>query len=636
MSEPGEQRWAPFPVQDWSTMPEDPLAPQAWGAPDPAALVPVGATAGPSTHRPWWVPLVVLLCLGLVVGTGTWLARRAPETRTAALSFVPADGDALWQRVDLTRESVTETSTQVTESARFVGVDGLLSGDSFLVTRVLHQDYDDDPSGARLWRTSTTSVDDVGVPTQTVRYHRVRGSVELAGERAADGTITAYEPAVVELPADVGAGASWSGAGSAGEDLDYTTSFRAVSAPGGCLEVSGPLVLKVKGTAQVRRQTWLTRTWCPGRGVVAASESSGAVRTSATAVAPPAPGPRPTRSAAVGWTDPHGWTPRTWDTVTVDADGRTRGMYGSAATGVSPVLTASGLVVRALHPPDDLVATTPKTADAWTPAWSVHPGGTVLSLAAFGSVVLVTTSERQLVAYSDAGLRLWQAALPEIGPDAPVQVSDDDAVLVDLSGRVLRFAIADGAVRWEQTVSSDVNRPPAAGAGLVVVADRSGTVSALDASTGVVRWDRSFAASAVAVAGDRVLVSEDQNVAGLDPVDGTTRFLTHVDGQLTALTSLAGQPLVAAKTGTLLLDPQGHVTARLPGYLAVDPTSTHLVGWASDRLDVLGADGRVVASWPTRSTSLVSSDRPGLATPQGVYLFAYTKGWTFDAWTTGG
>ena len=44
----------------------------------------------------------------------------------------------------------------------------------------------------------------------------------------------------------------------------------------------------------------------------------------------------------------------------------------------------------------------------------------------------------------------------------------------------------------------------------------------------------------------------------------------------------------------------------------------------------------VAATWPTRSTSLVSSERPGLATPQGVYLFGYTKGWTFDAWTSGG
>nr|WP_232531203.1 PQQ-binding-like beta-propeller repeat protein [Microlunatus antarcticus] len=311
-------------------------------------------------------------------------------------------------------------------------------------------------------------------------------------------------------------------------------------------------------------------------------------------------------------------------------------MLGTVATTVHPVLTSSGLVVRALQAPDDLVATTPKTIDAWTPAWSVHPGGTVLSLAAFGSVVLVTTSERALVAYSDAGMRLWSAALPEIGPNAPVRVSGDDAVVVDLSGRVLRFGIADGAVRWTGNVPGDVNLTPAAGSGVVVVADRRGTVTALDAASGATRWDRSFAASAVAVVGDRVLVTEDQNLDGLDPATGTTRFLTHFDGGLTALTGFAGRPVVASKEATLLLDADGRVTARLPGYLAVDPTATHLAGWTSDRLDVVGGDGRVAATWPTRSTSLVSSERPGLATPQGLYLFGYTKGWTFDSWTTGG
>ncbi|HEY0240123.1 MAG TPA: PQQ-binding-like beta-propeller repeat protein [Friedmanniella sp.] len=633
MSGAGDGRWAPFPVQDWSTMPADPLAgpgvDPSWGP--PAAVV-----ASTPTGRPWWVPLVVLLCLGLLVGTGTWLARRAPEPRTPALTYVPADGDALWQRVDVTRESVSTTTTQVTESARFTGVDGLISADSFLTTRVLHQDYDADPAGARLWRTSTTSVDEVGIPSETTRYYRVRGSVELAGERAPDGTVTAYEPALVELPADVGPGTTWSGAGSAGATQDYASTFRAAPGRDGCLEVTGELELRARGVADPGRRTILQRTWCPGRGLVRTSESGGDLLTVATPVAAPAPGPRSTSPGTVGWTDPRDWKPRTWDTVTVDPTGETRAMYGSAATSLRPVLTASGLVVRGLHPPDDLVATTPKTTEAWTPVWSVHPGGVVLSLTAYGSVVLVTTSERKLLAYSDAGMRLWQATLPEIAPRAPVQVSDDDAVLVDLSGRVLRFGIADGAVRWTRNVAADVNRAPAVGAGLVVVADRGGSVTALDADTGAALWSRSFESTAVAVVGERVLVTEDQNLAGLDPGAGTTRFLTHFDGQLTELTGFDGHPLLASKAATLLLDEDGRVASRLPGYLAVDPTTTHLVGWTANRLDVLGADGRLVATWPTRSTSLVSSARPGLPTPQGVYLFGYTKGWTFDSWTTGG
>ena len=37
-------------------------------------------------------------------------------------------------------------------------------------------------------------------------------------------------------------------------------------------------------------------------------------------------------------------------------------------------------------------ATTPKTVDRWTSLWRMHPGGTILSVAAFGDVVVATTS----------------------------------------------------------------------------------------------------------------------------------------------------------------------------------------------------------------------------------------------------
>lgn len=636
MGEAEPERWAPFPVQDWSTMPEDPPAPWAPAGPDPTWAAPAPGLRVPArAPRPWWVPLVVLLCLGLVVGTGTWLARRTADPRTVALGYVPADGAALWQRLDTTRERETRTATVVTESARFDGVDGLLSGDSALVTRVLRQDYED-PSGSRLWRTTTTAVDEVGVPTQTVRYYRVRGAVELAGEQAGE-EITAYEPALLELPADARPGSAWRSEGSAGADLDYTSSFRATQGEQGCLEVSGQLVLRAKGTTQAGRQTSLTRTWCPGRGLVGASESGGATRTVLGPVPAPAPGNRPTTSAPIAWTDPQRWTPRTWGTVTVDpTTGETAPMTGTAETVLPPVLTSSGLVVRAMSSPHDLLATTPKTADAWTSAWRAHPGGSVLSLASYGSVVLVSTSERRLVAYSEAGSRLWETATPEVVTVAAVQVSAADAVLVDLSGRVVRFGIADGAVRWTRELSADVNRAPAVGAGLVVVADRGGRVTALDAGSGVPRWDRAVDAREVAVVGDEVVAVSDQNVLGLEPTQGRTRFVTHFDGTLTALTAFAGATVVASKEATLLLDPDGQVTGRLPGYLSVDVTDSHLVGWTADRLDVADRAARVAATWPTRSTSLVSSERPGLATPQGVYLFAFTKGWSFDCWTSGG
>ena len=51
---------------------------------------------------------------------------------------------------------------------------------------------------------------------------------------------------------------------------------------------------------------------------------------------------------------------------------------------------------------------------------------------------------------------------------------------------------------------------------------------------------------------------------------------------------------------------------------------------------LLGVLARQQAWYTAGFGCTLASERPGLATPQGVYLFGFTKGWTFDSWTTGG
>ena len=111
-------------------------------------------------------------------------------------------------------------------------------------------------------------------------------------------------------------------------------------------------------------------------------------------------------------------------------------MVGSPSAVTPPVRTESGLVIRATLGRGDLVATTPKTLTEWTSIWRAHPGGTVLSLSAFGNVIIATTSNRQMVAYSDVGVRLWQLSLDDLAPTPPVRISVDEAVLVDLGGEM--------------------------------------------------------------------------------------------------------------------------------------------------------------------------------------------------------
>jgi hypothetical protein len=90
-----DQPWSPFPVQDWSTLPEDPLA---YTAVDPA-------WAPPRPDRPWWLPLVVLALVGALIGGATfaWSTVGFTTPRTAATAFLPADGTAVYEVVETTR-----------------------------------------------------------------------------------------------------------------------------------------------------------------------------------------------------------------------------------------------------------------------------------------------------------------------------------------------------------------------------------------------------------------------------------------------------------------------------------------------------------------------------------------------------
>ena len=92
-------------------------------------------------------------------------------------------------------------------------------------------------------------------------------------------------------------------------------------------------------------------------------------------------------------------------------------MLGAAAGGIRPVRTQSGLVVRPLMTPTDLVGTR-RLGPNWASVWRAHPGGTLVTLASFGNVIVVTTSERRLVAYTDTGARLWSRELGEVGPES--------------------------------------------------------------------------------------------------------------------------------------------------------------------------------------------------------------------------
>ena len=614
-----DQPWSPFPVQDWSTLPADPLGSVAvnptWPAPQP--------------QRSWWRPLVVFGLVAALVAGAAFVASSvgvAAEV-TAAADYLPSDGAVSYERTDTTRALKSEVGIAVTESARLSGVAGLLSTDGGFASKLLEVSYPE-RDRIQILRTTTTAINDPTATAQTIRFYRVNAGVELMGESTpSEGYV--YNPALVVLPAEVRAGSQWSGAGSAGDTFDYRSELSADASGDECLIVNGE-VRYLSKDGQLGRVVTMSQTWCQREGLVAESQSFADVRTSSSRTDPPAPSVETTANSPIRWAAPQRWTAKALSTISINPTFGQEPMVGSPSSTVASVRTESGLVIRATIGRGDLVATTPKTLTEWTSIWRAHPGGTLLSLSAFGNVIIATTSNRQMVAYSDVGVRLWQLTFDDLAPTSPVRISESEAVLVDLGGEMRKFDLGTGTVLWQQNVGSDVNVPPAAGAGVVVVMDRGGTTTAFDEATGKRRWSLEMQGNAAAVIGETVVVIQDQTAHALSTVSGRHRWVRSIFGTLTDMASFAGQFVVATKSQSVMLSGAGAVTQRLGPVLTLTPTQDHLVAWGPTEALVIARDGKIITRWNLPALTLALQDRPALATSQSVLLFS--NDWTFQAW----
>jgi outer membrane protein assembly factor BamB len=613
-----DQPWSPFPVQDWSTLPADPLGSVAvnptWPPPRP--------------QRSWWLPLVVFGLIAVLVAAAAFVASSegvaAPAT---AVDYLPSDGAVSYERSDTTRELKSVVGIAVTESARLSGVAGLLSTDGAFASKILAAAYSD-RDRIRILRTITTAINDPAATTQTVRFYRVNTGVELMGvSTPSEGYV--YNPALVVLPADVRAGSHWNGAGSAGDTFDYRSELRAEASGGDCLSVEGE-VRYLSKEGQLGRLITVSQTWCQREGLVAESQSFADVRTASSRIDPPVPSVQTTTNAPIRWTAPERWTAKSMSTISINPTFGQDPMVGSPSPEVTPVRTESGLIIRPTSGSADLVATTPKTLTEWTSIWRAHPGGTVLSLSAFGNVIIATTSNRQMVAYSDVGVRLWQLALDDLAPTSPVRISGQDAVLVDLGGEVRKFDLVTGVVLWQQNVGSDVNVSPAVGAGVVVVMDRRGVTTAFEVGTGKRRWSLEMQGNAAVIIGETVVVIQDQTAHALSTVTGVHRWVRPIFGTLTDMVNFTSQFMVATKSQSVIVSGEGAVTQRLGPVLTLTATQDHLVAWGPNEALVIARDGKIVTRWSLPALTLALQDRPALATAQSVLLFS--NDWTFQVW----
>ena len=609
--------WSPYPVQDWSqveTPPSDWVDP-SWGPPAPP--------------RPRWIPYLVVAVVAALMAGGFFVADKAGERSftTRAQEFVPEDGAVTYAVRQISGSSAEVPF--VTESARFTGVEEFTAIDFTFGTAVLTATgFDIDAlNGVPFWRTTTTQIGQPESTQQVVRVYQVDGPITLLGESAPGGA-RVYRPGLVELPADVTPGASWSGSGTAGKDLTYRSEFRAETGDRGCLQVTGTITYTPKGrpgsTETVRKG------WCPQEGLTREQTTTPQQSSTLSGVRGlQAPPKVRTTSEPVAWGDPRGWKNEQFTSVSIDQNLGQDIMTG-APSGVPPIVTASGLVVRATSS-SDLVVFTPKTPTEWTALWRMRPGGTVISLTAFGDVVVATTSQRQIVGYTASGVRLWTHDLDEVAFQGPERIDDNRMALADSGGTVRVFDIASGAQRWERRLRTEVKVAPVADARLVVVADGSGTVTAFRPDDGTELWQRDLEVSRATLVGDTVVTSNAATLTAISITDGSSRWLQPLTGTVDALQTFDGRAVLATQLNTVVLAEDGTVQATFEPAELLTVTTGHLVCWGTRQAQIIDRGLSVVSTLDTPDRNLTTAGNWPVADRFGVLLFA--GDWSFQTWS---
>jgi outer membrane protein assembly factor BamB len=579
----------------------------------------------------------------LITGSLAAVAGPAPDQSSPLVStYVPADGTVQFARQESTTAGRRAATTIMTESARITGSAVLNALDWNLATRVIGAlDSDRDRiDRSRFWRTISTQVSPVATTSQAAqtRVYTLDADIALAAE-SGPGLGFSYLPNLVELPAGVQAGQTWRSSGTAGAPtIRYTSEFAARAGAGECIEVTGTVTYSVETTSLTRN---LGRTWCRG-GLVRESDDwvgTAVVRT-AEAADPARSGVPPsslpavvTTQPAVRW-DPARWRPARYEVFSVDPNYGEGPMTGAPGS-LPPVATRSGLLAQATASVPDLVAIGPDPAGRWRSQWRVHPGGEILTVSAFGDMIVVTTASRRVVGYDSRGIRRWTLSTREVVRAQPVRTSSGTIAVATLDGEVLAVQVATGDVRWRTGVPGDVRLTPAATPQELAVIDGSGSLTGLDLADGRQRWtDDVDLPVALAATSSGLAVLSESTVGAYEARGGATKELTWrrwFPGGGRAVVAAADGVVARTQDEVLAFDAAGARRWSRPAS-AMSTDGRLLVVWGAERAEVVDASGSVVTSFTTPAESAGNPHRH-LATERGVLLFDST--WAFSGWTDG-
>ncbi len=572
----------------------------------------------------------------VVLATGASIAigddPSAEELGGQAAQFVPADGHLEWVGDDT-------GAVRMTESARSIGFEDILllpvpAGNA--VVGLLGEDS----RVAQLWRESTLTVSSPNPEdedVQVVDLHRLAadGLSLLAGYGGSIGF--AYSPPLLELPADVAPGSTWSSAGDAlpGGILTYSSEATAsvptnpeliaaadlaASELDDCLQTDASNLYRDSDGATIL-DIVETDLWCVGRGRVAIVATVNGTPVVQGATAAPTVGADQTQPQAPAWSSGVDWRPAETATIHRDAFFGEEPLLVTLAD--SPRRTASGLVVAANQSGDDVVALRPD-AGALVREWIAHPGGEVITLQTVGDVVIVTTSQRRVLAYSDTGRRLWELDAPELILAPPTAGLDGTVVLVGLDGTLLTVDVATGDVVWKRSLNADVNVSAAVDGERIVAVDRAGAVTAFGRESGDTVWrvdTGQTPARLIAGAGTAVVVGDDGFIRAFDADTGEGVWELRYTGNVRAAVVIGERAIVATDESTRAVDlASGTVVWSRGGSQDVVTDGVRAVVFGDSTAHLVDASGDTEKEWTVPSLSLAIY-RYAVAGHDGFWVF---------------
>lgn len=573
-----------------------------------------------------WVVVV-----GTVVAGGGLiaLADTQPTTGpwTRAETYLPPDGYAA--ELTYTGERAPDTSKEwILESAYGTGAGMFLllpgaAGDHQLARLAGRVET------TRLWRQTWTDVS------------AERGQLMELYELGQDGvrliTLTggangfSFDPGLLVLPADVAPGATWSSEGDAlPQNLaTYQSTGVARDAGDGCLEVELAITYfdPAAGNA-VLLETTDTSTWCPGRGAVESSFTTGGVPGSSEVEAlerrrsfggdtdvlvPDLQGIGGAVPSSVSFVDRDPLFPESIFTAATD------GTIAVTPSGVAAVLVGSDVIGYRLGVEPAIDAEGMAGAER---AWIAHPGGRVTELSAIGDAVLVATTERALHLYDAEGRRAWTTEFDDVVMEAVVPAGEGRALAMALDGELRLLSLTDGRTIWSRTLGDAPVGAPVVVGDVAYVGTRDDRIHAITLADGTTEWEQPAEGVQHLAVGNGLVVAATEGLSLLTFAadDGEHGWEAGLNGLPQSITAAGGLFVVVTLDGTIAFDGRGAtVWSRYESQdVLTDGERVALLDIAG--AVVLDARGEEIGRWDTPPITS-GIDRQLVVVPGGLWLF---------------